>query len=162
MKIAKADMKRVLDALQQLNEVRLERIRELIRQRNQYQDEVIQLKQELAKAQGNQDDRVARWRQRWVAQRDANKKLLWNVGELNALLAKKEQELRDAQRQVQYHDYAAQVKRTGMCPEHMQDDDAPDDDPHWCDKTPDHEKIVTDGGSPHRCGDCGKEWTVLD
>lgn len=161
MKVAKADMKRVLDALQQLNDLRLERIRELIRQRNQYQEEVIQLKQELAKAQENRDERLDRWHQRWRSVREENRKLYNNVGDLNAQLAKREEELREARRLVQYQQYAAMVtKPAGMCDQRMTDEDSGEHDPHWCDKSADHEKILTDGGSPHRCGDCRKEWVV--
>jgi hypothetical protein len=154
MKIAKADVKRVLDALQQLNEVRLERIRELIRQRNDFQQQLIQ-------AQNNRDDRLTRWRERWNLLREENKKLRRDLSDLHVLLARKDGELREAKGLIQY---AAMVKKPapGMCDAQMTDEHSGEHDPHWCDKTPDHAELVTDGGSPHRCGDCKQEWVELD
>lgn len=153
----KKHLKRVAEAWRQLNEVRLERIRELIRQRNDFQQETITLKQQLAEAQSNGDDRLTRWRQRWTALRDEDRKLRQENQDLRVLLAERDRELVKSRK----NDPGRQPGYLGFCNEQMIDEHSGREDPHWCDKTPDHEKIISDGGSPHRCGDCKQEWVEL-
>lgn len=140
----KKDMKKVMAAFRMVADVRLERIRELIRQRNQFQQEVITLQQQLTEAQSNRDERLDRWRQRVVELKrqilEAKAAHQRDVGDLSAQLA------------------AQPWKARAICDVKMADEDSGDTDPHWCDKTLDHGDI--DGPSPHRCGDCKQEWVV--